>query len=256
MGRPTALRNARSRPTAPPRAGSPQVPGPPTQRRVGCRRSRSHPRPGQNPGTRGPSRESQGLLARPVPRGCRVRRGPRPRRPTSAVRGRAKRARAARVPRAGLLCRVAAGRAALAGSAQAPPRAVPTRRVRVARVRGRLRRGLRDQVLPGRVRPGQVDPVRVRALRVPARGRATTRSVRPRPAWGRRLRLGPRAQAHLVSRAVPGPRRAPPAPLVAPAAPAARVRPGAVLAGPVRPMADRDPAGSRVRVPADPGRAR
>jgi hypothetical protein len=245
MGRPTALRNARSRPTAPPRAGSPQVPGPPTQRRVGCRRSRSHPRPGQNPGTRGPSRESQGLLARPVPRGCRVRRGPRPRRPTSAVRGRAKRARAARVPRAGLLCRVAAGRAALAGSAQAPPRAVPTRRVRVARVRGRLRRGLRDQVLPGRVRPGQVDPVRVRALRVPARGRATTRSVRPRPAWGRRLRLGPRAQAHLVSRAVPGPRRAPPA---APAAPVARVRPDAGLAGPVRPMAD--------RVPADPGRAR
>ena len=134
-GRPTALRNARSRPTAPPRAGPPQVPGPPTQRRAGCRRSRSHPRPGpgQTPGTRDPSRESQGLLARPVPRGCRVRRGPRPRRPTSAARGRAKRAKAARGPRGarpGLLCRVAAGRAALAGSAQAPPRAVPTRRVR------------------------------------------------------------------------------------------------------------------------------
>ena len=260
-GRPTApRRRPRPRPTAPSRAGPPPVPRPP-MRLAGCRRSRRRLRPGPGPPSRGP----RGLRPLPVPRGRRGRRGPRPPRPprpTSVVRGRAKGSKGGQP---GLRFPVAAGRAALAGSAQAPLRAVPTSRAkgpRAVRGRGRPRRGPRVLVLPGRVRPGLAAPVRARALRVPARGRATTRSARPRPAWGRRLRLGPRAQAHLGSRvipAVPVLRRAPPVPQAAQGGQevqGVRARLGAVRVGPACPMAARGPAGSRVRVPAVPGRAR
>jgi len=253
-GRPTAPRNARSCPMAPSRTGPPRVPRLPMRRPGGCRRFLRRPRPG--PGLKlvspAPTRGPRGLRARPVPRG---RRGPRSPRPTSAAQGRPKGARPAP------LLRVPARRAAQAGSAQAPPRAVPTvptSGARAVRMPGRPRRGPRDLVLPGRVRPGQADPVRARALRAPVRGRATTRSVRLRPAWGRRP-LGPRAQARLVSPAVPVLR---PAARVVPAAQGVqggqgvRVRPGADRVGPACPMAARGPAGSRVRVPAAPGRAR
>ena len=262
-GRPTAPRIARPCPMAPSRAGPPPVQGPP-MRLAGCRRSRRRPRPG--PGL--PSRGPRGLRALQAPRGCQGHQGPRPPRPTSAARGQVKGGKESKGPQPGLRLPVAAGRAALAGSAQAPPRAVPTSRARgsrAARVRGRPRRGPRDLVLPGRVRPGLAAPVRARALRVPARGRATTRSARPRPAWGRRLRLGPRAQAYLVSRvnpAVPVPRRAAQGGQGGQGVQAVqggqgvRVRPGAARVGPARPMAGRGPAGSRVRVPAVPGRAR
>jgi hypothetical protein len=251
---------------APSRAGPPPVQGPP-MRLAGCRRSRRRPRPG--PGL--PSRGPRGLRALPAPRGCQDRQGPRPPRPTSAARGQVKggqESKGAKGSQPGLRLPVAAGLAALAGSAQAPPRAVPTSRAkgsrvaRVARVRGRPRRGPRDPALPGRVRPGLAAQVRARALRVPARGQATTRSARPRPAWGRRLRLGPRAQAYPLSRvspAVPVLRRAPQAAQggqEGQGVQGGRVRPGAARVGPARPMAARGPAGSRARVPAVPGRAR
>ena len=105
---------------------------------------------------------------------------------------------------------------------------------------------------PGAPRPGAPRPVhqaRAREPRVPARGRVTTRSARPRPAWVRRLRPGPRVRPRLAREAVP-PLRAVPAALVL--ADAARVAPR----GPARPRAARVPAGSRVRVLAAPGRVR
>ncbi len=242
-GRPTAQQNARPRPMAPSRTGPPRFPRPLMRQPDGCRRSlsRLRPGPGLKPMPPAPTRGPRGLRPRPALRG---RRGPRSPRPTSAAQERPKGARPA-PPR-----RVPARRAAQRDSAQALPRAVPTR---VVRVPGRPHRGPRALVRPGRVRPGQADPVRARALRAPARGRATTRSVRPRPAWGRRLPLGPRAQVRLVSPAVP---------VLRPAARAAaraaaqggqgvqgvRVRLGAVRVGPACPMA--------VRVPAAPGLAR
>jgi hypothetical protein len=253
-GRPTARPNARPSPMAPSRTGPPRDPRPPTPRPVGCRQSLRLPRldPGLNPTSPGPTRGPRGPRAFPAPPGCRARRGPRLPRPTSAARGRPKEARA------GPRLRVPARRAPPRGSAQAAPRAVPTRVVRAARVAGRPRRGPRDLVLPGRVRPGPVDPVRARVLRVPARGRAITRSARPRPAWGRRLRLGPRVRARLVSQAVPVLR-----PAVRPVPPAqgvqgrqgVRVPPGAVRAVPAA-QGVRVPAAQGVRVPAVPGRAR
>lgn len=247
--RPTAPRSARPRPMAPPRT-EPQVPGRPTRRPVGCHRFLSRPRPGPglNPASPGPTRGRREPRAFPVPRGCRDRRGPRSPRPTSVARRPAKGAQGARP---GPRPRAPARRAAQGGSAQVPLRAVPTRVARVARVAGRPHRGPRDLVRPGRVRLGQADPVRARALRVPARGRATTRSAQPRPAWGRRLRRGPRAQPPPVRRAIPAVPAHRPAVRAAPAAPAAqgvRVPPGAVPAGPACPMA--------ARVPAAPGQAR
>ncbi len=254
-GRPTAPRNARPCPVVPSRTGPPRFPPPPMRRPGRCRRSlrRLRPGPGLNPVPRAPTRGPRGLRARPALRG---RRGPRSPRPTSAARRRAKAARPAPP------LRVPARRVARGDSAQLPPRAVPTR---VVRVLGRPRRGPRDLVRPGRVRPGQADPVRARALRAPARGRATTHSVRLRPAWGRRLPLGPRAQACLVSPAVPVLRSAARALLAVrggqgvQGVQGVRVRLGAVRVGPACPMAAqgvRVPAGSRVRVPAAPGRAR
>ena|GEM_PF-1923458 len=250
-GRPTAPRSARPRPMPSPRTGR-QVPGRPIRRPVGCRRSRRRRRPGPDPKavppdlTRGP----RGPRAFRAPRG---RRGPRSPRPTSAARGRLKGAKGVRP---GLPVRVPVRRAVHRGSARVPRRAVPTRAVRAARAPGRPRRGPRDPVLPGRVRPGRVDPVRARALRVPARGRATTRLVRPRPVWGRHLPLGPRAQACLASGAIPAVPARRPAARAPPVAQGVRVPLGAVRAVPACPMAARVRAGSRVRVPAAPGRAR
>ena len=85
-GPPTAPRSGRPRPMAPPSSGTPRLP---TWRPGRCRRSRRRPRPGPAR-TRGPTRGPRGLRAVPVPRGCPVRRGPRPPRLTSAVPGRAR----------------------------------------------------------------------------------------------------------------------------------------------------------------------
>ena len=112
---------------------------------------------------------------------------------------------------------------------------------------GRPRHGRRAKVPPGPVPRALVRPVRV--LLVPAPGRVTTRSARPRPVWGRRRRPGRRVRP-LASRLVRASRPAPP---VGPAVPAARVpAAAALLAAPARPMA-RVPA---ARVRAVPGRAR
>ena len=249
--RPTAPRSARPRPMAPPRTGR-QVPGRPTRRPVGCHRFLSRPRPGPglNPASPGPTRGLRDPRAFPAPRGCRDRRGPRSPRPTSVARRPAKGVRGAKGARPGPRLHAPARRAAQGGSAQVPPRAVPTR---AARAPGRPHRGPRDLVRPGRVRPGQADPVRARVLRVPARGRATTRSAQPRPAWGRRLRRGPRAQPLLVSRGRPGPSAGGQGGPGGPGGPRPAGR------GPGRPgMSDGGPrpGGSRARVPAAPGRAR
>ncbi len=224
-------------------------PRPPTRPPGHCRRSRRRPRPGPDL-TPGPSRGARGLRAVPVPRGRPGRRGPRPPRPTSAVRGRLRGAKAARGARPGPRLRVPARRAALPGSARVPRRAVLTSR---AKARGRPRRGLRDLVLRARRHPGQAHPVRVREPRVPAPGRATTHSARPRPAWGRRLRLGLRARVRPARLVVPALRRAAPA---RPAVLVARVLAAAAQAGPACPMAARVPVVPAVRVPAVPGRAR
>src|SRR5205823_2351400 len=85
-----------------------------------------------------------------------------------------------------------------------PPASVPVARRAVrTRAPGRPGPGRRDLVGPVRGRPGPVLRVRVPAPRVPAPGQVTTRSARPRPAWVRRLRRGPRARAHRAVRAVP-----------------------------------------------------
>ena len=250
----TAPRSARPRPMAPPRT-EPQVPGRPTRRPVGCRRflRRLRPGPGLNPASPGPSRGLRNPRAFPAPRGCRDRRGPRSPRPTSVARRPVREAKGAKGARPGPRLHAPARRAAQGDSVQVPPRAVPTKAVRAP---GRPHRGPRDLVRPVRVRLGQADPVRARALRVPARGQATTHSAQPRPAWGRRLRRGPRAQPPPVSRAIPAVPVLRPAVRAAPAAQGVRVPPGAVPVGPACPMAARVPVGSRARVQAAPGRAR
>ena len=251
----TAPRSARPRPMAPPRT-EPQVPGRPTRRPVGCRRflSRLRPGPGLNPASPEPTRGLRGLRAFPAPRGCRDRRGPRSPRPTSVARRPVKGSGRPRGPRGPGPALGSPPRRAgrLRGAAPRCPRG-PSRPGVAARVPGRPHRGPRDLVRPGRVRLGQADPVRARVLRVPVRGRATTRSAQPRPAWGRRLRRGLRVPARLVSPAVPVLR---PAARAVPAAQGVRVPPGAVPVGPACPMVARVPAGSRARVPAAPGRAR
>jgi hypothetical protein len=199
-----------------------------------CRRSRRRRSPGRP--NRGPRRD-------PAPRGCPGRRVPRPLRPTSAARAGA-RGRAVPGPRRRVRLRRAMASAA---SAPAPPEAV---RIRATRVPGRPRPGRRDLVLPVPGRPGPALRVDGPVPRVPAPGPVTTRTARPRRAWVPRLRRGPRARARRAGKAVPAP------PAVPPAGP---VRADAVLAGPrvpAYPMAVRDPAGSRVRDPAAPGRAR
>ena len=221
-GRPTAPRSGRPHPTVPPRA----APGRPLTRRPGsCLRSRRR---------RPPGRPNRGLRTVPVPRGCPVRPALQPVRPTSAVRAAARRGPRRRVP---------ARRAVLPDRAPVVPRGVRTR------APGRPGPGPPDLVLPVRGHPGPPHRVRARGHRVPARGRVTTRSARPPPAWVRRLRPAPRARAHLARRAVPVLRAVPAGPVLAGQA---RVAPR----GPGRPRAARVPAGSRVRDPAVPGRAR
>ena len=205
-----------------------------TRRPRSCRRSRRR---------RSPSRPSRGPRRGPAPRGCPDRRAPRPPRPTSVARAGA-RGRAAPGPRR----RVRARRAmASAASAPADPEAV---RIRAVRVPGRPRPGRRDLVLPVPGRPGPALRVRVPVRRVLAPGPVTTRSARPRPGWVPRLRRGLRARARRAGKAVPVLRAAPPA---------GPVRPDGAPVGPrvpACPTAARVPAGSRVRVPAVPGRAR
>ena len=122
----------------------------------------------------------------------------------------------------------------------------------LAPVRGRQIVLSRIRIEGLRVLPGQVGPARVRAPRAPARGPATTRSARRRPAWGRRRRPGRRLREH--------PRRAVTAvrvPVVL-APPAVRVRLAAVPV-PRAPTAVRVPVvlvAPVARVPAVPGRAR
>ncbi len=231
-GRPTARRSGRSRQTVLP------LPRPHrhlTRRPGRCRRSRRR---------RPPRRPSRGRRTVPAPRGCPVRRAPRPPRPTSAAPARA-RGRAVPGPRR----RVPARRVLVPASVPVVARRAV--RIRAVRVPGRPGPGRRDLLVPPvRGRPGPVPLVRVPAPRVPAPGLVTTRSARPRPAWVRRLRRGPRARPHRAGKAVP---------LLRPAAPAVPVRVAAGPAGPrarACPMAARVPAGSRVRVPAAPGPAR
>ncbi len=247
----TAPRSAPPRPMAPRRTGR-QVPGRPTRRPAGCPPflSRLRPGPGLNPASPDPTRGLRGLRTVPALRRCRDRRGPRSPRPTSVARRPVRGGKEVRWARPGPRLPAPPRRAAQGDSARAPPRAVPTR---AARAPGRPRRGPRDLVRPGRARLGQPDPDRGRVLRVPARGRATTRSAQPRPAWGQRLRRGPRPRARLVRPAVPVRR---PAARAVPVAQGVRVLPGAVPVGPACPMVARVPAGSRARVPAVPGRAR
>jgi hypothetical protein len=233
-GRPTVPRSERLRPTVPPRPAPRRHLTRLTRRPGSCRRSRRR---------RSPGRPNSGPRRDPAPRGCPDRRAPRPLRPTSAARA-GSRGRAAPGPRRRVQLRRAMASAA---SAPAPPEAVRTRAVRVP---GRPRPGRRDLVLPVPGRPGPALRVGVPVPRVPAPGRVTTRSARPRPAWVPRLRRGPRARVRRAGKAVPVLPAVPPAGLVrADAAPAGpRV--------PARPMAVRGPAGSRVRDPVVPGRAR
>jgi hypothetical protein len=226
----------------------------PTPRPDGCRRCprRPHHGPGRHPRTPDPNR---GPRARPAfPRASPDRRGrPSPPR-TSGVRGPV-RPVPPLPPRPGpaRLARLAR----LARSARDPRTPRTPRAARAARALGpaRPRRGPRDQVRPGREHPGRPSRAgHVRADRGQVRGLVTTRSARPRPAWARPLRPGPRVPFP-ASRVVPvsGP--------TAPAAQGARVVPVPAGAGqearavqgarvvPVR-------EGSPVHAPVVPGRAR
>jgi hypothetical protein len=239
------IRPARSRPTRPPGMARP-----PTARRAGCRRCRRRPRPGpaRASSVRVSSvrvssarvssvRVSSGLRARPA---SQARRGPRSPRRTSGDRG-----PASRVPRRpGLPVQAASVRAATAPRGRRDPG--PARHARGKGLREATE--LRGPKGPGRVLPGPA--ARAPVPRGPARGRVTTRSVRPRPAWDRRLRPDPRPRG--------------PASLVVPArvvlvallarVPAGEVPRARAEAEPRR--AGRVPAGSRARAPAAPGPAR
>jgi hypothetical protein len=240
---PTGLPRPHPMPPAPPRF--PEVR--PRQRRVSCRRFRRHPRPGQAQATRGP----RGPQVVRELREFRDRRGLRPPRPTSEARGPARLVPRLRVPAGQQAQEAREAREGLRDSVlQAVPQAGLTSRLRDLRP-GRPRRGPRGQVRPGRVRPDRADLEAVRVGRVRVQGRATTRSARPRPAWGRPLRPGLRDPVRLVSRllAVRVSRRALQAVLVPPAALVRQDAAPAVPAVPAVPV----PA---VLVRAAPGRAR
>jgi hypothetical protein len=245
--RPGSLPTQRPGSPAAPRAGAPRPPGPgrppgppgrlkvpgvlavcgtqPTARRAGFRRFRRRPRPGPDPNL-DPNRGPQGVRALPGRPGSRDRRGLRPPRRISGGLGPGR-----LVPR------------------RLGPPGRAARGLRVVRGRGPPRLGRRDLALPVPVPPGRADLARpVPAPRDPARGRVITRSARPRPAWDRRHRPGPRVRfpaslvargSRLAVRAVPG-------------RPAVRVPRPAGRAGPASRM-DRVLA---VRVLAAPGPAR
>ena len=170
-----------------------------TARPGGCRRCPRRPRPGLGRHQRSPDR-NRGLRARPTfPRGSPDRRGRRSPPRTSGARGPVRRV----PPRPGPARR--------AHSAQDPRAA---RALRVPPGSGRPRRGHRDPVRPGRDLPGRPSlAAHVPAVRGPARGPVTTPSARPRPAWARLLRPGPRVPFP-ASRVVP---------VSGPTAPAAQV---------------------------------
>ena len=127
-----------------------------------------------------------------------------------------------------------------------------------ARVPGHPPRGLRARVRLVLVPPVRVAPALDRVLRAPAHDRATTRSARPRPVWGRRRRPGLRLRARPATVATVTVRAA-----RAPAAPAAPAPRAPVAVAPVVrvracPTAARVPAGSPAvaRVLVARGRAR
>jgi hypothetical protein len=228
------------KPTAPPRRVLP-----PRRALPGTRASR-RPRVARHAGFRRfrrprPLSPARGLRAAPpARRGFPDRRGPRSHRPTSG-------ARATPVPRRqGPDPTRPQGRAeqraqapGLTGGVREPPRP------------GRLRPGRQDPAPRARVLPGPAYQVPVPVLRVPARGRATTRSARPRPAWDRRPRRGRRLPADPARRLTPG--------RDSKRVPAGRAVPVRVAdadrAGPRDPM-DRARGVTRVRGPAARGRAR
>jgi len=221
----------------------------PTARPARCRRCprRPHRGPVRHPRIPDPSR---GLRARPAfPPASQDRRGRLSPPRTSGARGPVRRVRPCPGP------------VRLAHSARDPrtPRTPRTpraaRALRVPPGSGRPRRGPRVQARPGRQLLGRPSrAAHVPAARVPVRGLVTTRSARPRPAWARLLRPGPRVPFP-ASRVVPasGP--------TAPAAQGARVVPvpaGAAQEARVVQVARAVPvrAGSLVRAPAVRGRAR
>ena len=258
-------RRARSRPTglAPGRQPRPRAPPgalrrPPTARRAGCRRFRRRPCPGPGRAT-GPDRPSRGPRAARR-RGSRDRRGLRLPQRTSVGRAARGPDRARRGPgrpslgvgRVGRPGRPgqAAGREPARPGPRRPDPAGQVRRARAPRtpreVSGRPRRA-RRAALAHRVLAHRVPAPRARVLRVPARGRVTTRLARPRPAWARRRRPGPRVPFP-ASRVVPASRRVT---ARVPGVLAARVPHAAQVA----PAAPAVPARMAVRVPAGPGRA-
>jgi hypothetical protein len=193
----------------------PQVPLAGATRRACFRRFRRHRPPG-------PARTTPGLRRLRtvrVLRACPDRRRLRSRRRTSGDQGPGRPVPPPRGPAVRQVRRV---------SVQVAPQAGLTSRPRDL-VAARPPRGPRVLARPGQVHPGQADRAPAPVARVLALGQAITRSARPRPAWGQRLRPGHRRLERPVSpliRAVLDSRRA-------------RRVPQLVLAVPVRPVAVR-----------------
>jgi hypothetical protein len=265
-GSPPIPRTARPRRTAPapvfrscprPAPAIAKAPGAlQTSRRGTCRRFRRRRRPGpgltpsRKPGRQPPRaparRESRDRRGLRLPPQISVVQGPArpvPRRPGPAARDQADRDQADRDQADSVL----AARGQVPRGRQAARDQVPRHR-QAARPAARPLRALPVRAPRGRVLPGPVAARRVPVLPVPARGRVTTRSARPRPAWDRRRRPGRRVPSP-VSRPVRASRSAA---LPVPQGLVARVRPASVgQAGPARPMAGVPAA----RVLAVPGRA-
>ena len=188
----------------------PQIPQAGATRRACFRRFRRHRPPG-------PARTTPGLRRLRtvrVLRGCPDRRRLRSRRRTSGDQGPGRPVPPPRGP---------AGRQVRRVSVQ-----VATSRPRDL-VAARPPRGPRVLARPGQVHLGQADRAPAPVARVLALGQAITRSARPRPAWGQRLRPGPRRLERPVSPLIPA---------VLDSRQARRV-PQVVLAVPVRPVAVR-----------------
>ena len=191
----------------------PQIPQAGATRRACFRRFRRHRPPG-------PARTTPGLRRLRtvrVLRGCPDRRRLRSRRRTSGDQGPGRPVPPPRGP---------AGRQVRRVSVQVAP--WPTSRPRDL-VAARPPRGPRVLARPGQVHLGQADRAPAPVARVLALGQAITRSARPRPAWGQRLRPGPRRLERPVSPLIPA---------VLDSRQARRV-PQVVLAVPVRPVAVR-----------------
>ncbi len=225
-----------------------------TSRRGTCRRFRRRRRPGpgltpsRKPGRQPPRaparRESRDRRGLRLPPQISVARGPPrpvPRRPGLAHPAASVLAARDQVPRDQV------PRCLVAKDLQVARGQVPRDR-QAARPAARPLRALPVRAPRGLVLPGPVAARRVPVLPGPARGRVTTRSARPRPAWDRRRRPGRRVPSP-VSRPARASRSAA---LPVPQGLVDRVRPAAVgQAGPARPMAGVPAA----RVLAVPGRA-